>query len=99
VKVSVCTDKQSSCCIELNGNTDHALIKQEECFAVIQAKRAWHDDQTEHDSFGIVVTYWGKSKQPKVIGILGDSKYHEVLPPGALSSPITDLISSLMIQK
>ncbi len=78
VRVSVCSDKQSSCCIELNSNTDQAF-KGEECAAVIQAKRAWHDDQTEHDSIGIVVTYWGESKQPKLIGILGDSKYHEEL--------------------
>ena len=78
VRVSVCTNEQLSCCIELSGNTEHAF-KGEECVAVIQAKRAWHDDQTEHDSIGIVVTYWGESKQPKVIGILGDSKYHEEL--------------------
>jgi ribonuclease BN (tRNA processing enzyme) len=74
VKVSVCS-YNNQCCIELDVKPEHAF-EDKGCVALIQAKRAWHDDQTGHDSIGIVVTYRGESRR---IGILGDSKYHEEL--------------------
>jgi ribonuclease BN (tRNA processing enzyme) len=77
VKVSVCSDN-NQCCIELDTKSELAF-EDNECVALIQAKKAWHDDQTGHDSIGIVVTCRAGSNQPKMIGILGDSKYHEDL--------------------
>jgi len=73
VRISVCSDKQ--CRIKLDSKPERAFDNNE-CVALIQAKRAWHDDLTGHDSIGIVVTYRGEGKR---IGILGDSKYHEDL--------------------
>lgn len=78
VKVMLCDDNPDiPCHIELSDKTERNG-KGDECIALIQAKRAWHDDQTEHDSIGIVVTYFEKDKQSK-IGVLGDSKYHKDL--------------------
>lgn len=73
LRISVCSDNQ--CRIKLDSEPEH-VFENNECVALIQAKRAWHDDLTGHDSIGIVVTYKGEGKR---IGILGDSKYHDEL--------------------
>jgi len=77
--VRIHTDEQWNCYIEIASNSESDTVRQEYRAAEIVAKRTWHDDLTGHDSIGIVIKYWGKSKKAKAIGILGDSKYHSEL--------------------
>jgi ribonuclease BN (tRNA processing enzyme) len=70
-----------NCRIELDSNNKSNSMNRDKFHAVIQATRAWHDDQTGHDSIGVVITYWEKNKDNEEykVGILGDSKYHKEL--------------------